>query len=89
MRKLFTTAMMALAAIVATFAQTANNDPVKVSWALTTGNMETGVCSPENQSQFITPGAMTVGSGITITAESSSDKTGVTSDGYTQTFFKA
>ena len=89
MRKFFTTAMMALAAIVATFAQTANNDLVKVSWALTTGNLETGVCSPENQSQFITPGAMTVGSGITITAESSSDKTGVTSDGYTQTFFKA
>lgn len=89
MRKIFTTAMMALAAIVATFAQTANNDAVSVSWALTTGNLESGVCSPETQSLFVTPGAMAVGSGITITAESSSDKTGTTSDGYTQTFFKA
>ena len=81
--------MMAFTAIVATFAQTANNDAVSVSWALTTGNLESGVCSPETQSLFVTPGAMAVGSGITITAESSSDKTGTTSDGYTQTFFKA
>ena len=81
--------MMAFTAIVATFAQTANNDAVKVTWALTTGNLEAGVCSPEGQSQFITPGAMSVGSGITITAETTSDKTGITSDGYTQTFFKA
>ena len=85
--------LFVLAALVSSMltvsAQTANNDPVTVKWALTTGNLETGVCAPETQSQFITPGAMTIGSGITITAESSSDKTGVTSDGYTQTFFKA
>lgn len=85
--------LFVLAALVSSMltvsAQTANNDPVKVTWALTTGNLETGVCEPGTQNQFITPGAMTIGSGITITAESSSDKTGVTSDGYTQTFFKA
>lgn len=86
--KLFLVAAWMCSVLAAT-AQTANNDPVTVKWALTTGNLETGVCEPETQSQFITPGAMTIGSGITITAESSSDKTGVTSDGYTQTFFKA
>ncbi len=86
--KLFLVAAWMCSVLAAT-AQTANNDPVTVKWALTTGNLETGVCAPETQSQFITPGAMTTGSGITITAESSSDKTGVTSDGYTQTFFKA
>ena len=86
--KLFLVAAWMCSVLAAT-AQTANNDPVTVKWALTTGNLETGVCAPETQSQFITPGAMTIGSGITIAAESSSDKTGVTSDGYTQTFFKA
>ena len=86
--KLFLVAAWMCSVLAAT-AQTANNNPVTVKWALTTGNLETGVCAPETQSQFITPGAMTIGSGITITAESSSDKTGVTSDGYTQTFFKA
>ena len=69
--------LFVLAALVSSMltvsAQTANNDPVKVTWALTTGDLETGVCEPGTQNQFITPGAMTIGSGITITAESSSE----------------
>lgn len=74
MRKLFTTAMMALAAIVATFAQTANNDPVTISWAMTSGTItEAPTYVPATMSQFIEKAEITYGSELTVTGAVTSD----------------
>lgn len=73
------------------FAQTANNESVTASWALTSGTAENGTFSPESTGQFFTASNMTLGSGVKIGAESKVSTTSVvkTYDGYTQTGFIA
>lgn len=82
---------MLLISSLGAFAQTANNDDVTVTWALTSGTAEDGKFAPETASQFFTASNMTLGSGVKIGAESKVSTTPVvtTYDGYTQTGFIA
>lgn len=82
---------MLLISSLGAFAQTANNDDVTVTWALTSGTAEDGKFAPETANQFFTASNMTLGSGVKIGAESKVSTTPVvtTYDGYTQTGFIA
>lgn len=65
MRKLLTTAMMALAAIVATFAQTANNDAAAIKWVFNSASLtEAPVFTPTTASEFFQKTEVTTGSGL-------------------------
>ena len=65
MRKLLTTAMMALAAIVATFAQTANNDAAAIKWVFNSASLtEAPVFEPSATSDFFQKTEVTAGSGL-------------------------
>jgi len=84
MRRIFLTAMMAVTAIIAIHAQTANNDAVKVSWALDNGTItEAPVYAPAETSQFFEKAEITVGSGLSVDGAGTSEK-----DNITQTKFK-
>lgn len=87
-KRLFVLAALVSSMLTAT-AQTANNDPVTVKWALTTGAIEQGAYMPESQSQFFTSASMKLGTSMSIKAESkvSSGTIAQTYDGYTQTYF--
>ncbi len=65
MRKIFLTTLMAVAAVIAIHAQTANNDAAGISWALTTGTMtETPVYAPAGSNQFFEKVEITKGAGL-------------------------
>ena len=65
MRKFLTTAMMALAAIVATFAQTANNDAAAIKWVFNSASLtEAPVFTPTTASEFFQKTEVTTGSGL-------------------------
>lgn len=65
MNKTISSAMVAFLATVASFAQTANNDPATVQWAMTSGTMtEAPSYVPSTTSQFIEKAEITKGSGL-------------------------
>ena len=65
MRRVFFTAMMAFVAIIALQAQTANNDAVNVSWAMTSGSItEAANFTPASASEFFEKVEITKGSGL-------------------------
>ena len=79
MRRLFFTVMMAVVAIIALQAQTANNDAVKVSWALTNGTItEAPVYSPATANQFFEKVEITKGSGLNTPVAATSEKENIT-----------
>ena len=79
MRRLFFTTMMAVVAIIALQAQTANNDAVKVSWALTNGTItEAPVYSPATANQFFEKVEITKGSGLNNPVAATSEKENIT-----------
>lgn len=84
MRKIFLTTLMAVAAVIAIHAQTANNDAVKVSWALDNGTItDAPVYTPAESNQFFEKAEITVGSGLSVDGAGTSEK-----DNITQTKFK-
>ena len=79
MRRVFFTAMMASWAIIASNAQTANNESASISWALNSGTItEASVYSPVSTSQFIEKTEITKGSGIGTPVSKTSDVEGIT-----------
>lgn len=65
MNKTISSAMVAFLAAIASFAQTANNDPATVQWAMTSGTMtEAPSYVPSTTSQFIEKAEITKGSGL-------------------------
>lgn len=65
MNKTITSAMVAFLAAIASFAQTANNDPATVQWAMTSGTMtEAPSYVPSTTSQFIEKAEIIKGSGL-------------------------
>lgn len=79
MRRVFFTAMMAVVAIIALHAQTANNDATSVSWAMTSGTiMEAPAYTPAAASQFFEKVEITKGSGLNTPMAATSEKEGIT-----------
>jgi len=82
-RRTLTTAMMALVAIIALYAQTANNDAASIKWALTSGTItEAPVFTPANASEFFEKVEITKDSGLKDPIAQTS-----TVDNITQTMF--
>lgn len=79
MRKIFLTTLMAVAAVIAIHAQTANNDAAGISWALTTGTMtETPVYAPAGSNQFFEKVEITKGAGLNDPVAKTSDVGNIT-----------
>ena len=79
MRRLFFTAMMAVMAIIVLQAQTANNDPAAISWALTNGTItEAPDYNPATASQFFEKVEITKGSGLNNPVAKTSDVESIT-----------
>lgn len=75
--------MMALVAIIALHAQTANNDAASIKWALTSGTItEAPVFTPANASEFFEKVEITKGTGLKDPIAQTS-----TVDNITQTMF--
>lgn len=91
MNKRFFSGFLFAFAFTAMQAQTATNSAVTATWGLTTGTgTETAAISPEaDGTQFIASTYMTIGSELSVKAESkvSSSPVATTYDGYTQTYF--
>ena len=79
MQKFFTTAMMALAAIVATFAQTANNDAIAIKWVFNSASLtEAPDFEPLASSAFFQNIEVTTGSGLKAPISATSEIEGIT-----------
>ena len=79
MRKIFLTTLMAVAAVIAVHAQTANNDAAGISWTLTTGTMtETPVYAPAGSNQFFEKVEITKGAGLNNPVAKTSDVGNIT-----------
>ena len=84
MQKFFTTALMAVAAVIALHAQTANNDAASIGWALNNGTItDAPVYTPAESNQFFEKAEITIGSGLSVDGAGTSEK-----DNITQTKFK-
>ena len=73
MYKKISSAMVAFLATVASFAQTANNDPATIKWAMTSGTItEAPAYEPATTSQFFEKAEITVGSELSVTGATTS-----------------
>ena len=79
MRRIFITAMMAVTAVIALHAQTANNDAVSISWALDKGTItDAPDFTPIESTQFFQMVEITKGSGLNNPVAKTSEVEGIT-----------
>ena len=73
MYKKISSAMVAFLATIASFSQTANNDPATIKWAMTSGTItEAPAYEPATTSQFFEKAEITVGSELSVTGATTS-----------------